>query len=116
MRDEKSRQGADFVWGSENDAETSTSLVNAITTDVDDSSSVTDPTETVESNLESVTESSDYNFFDDASDNELYIGYITIGLNFIFLIMLIIWIIVKCCIQNRDKSVMDYLKFLKRQN
>lgn len=110
LRDEKSRQGADFVWGSENDATTSSSLVDAIT------GSVTDQTVNVESNLESVNDSRDYSFFDDATDTELYIGYITFGLNVIFLIMLIIWITNKFCCENRDKSIMDYLNFLKRQN
>ena len=116
LRDEKSRQGADFVWGTENDAATSTSLVDAITTDVDDTSSVTDQNVTAESDLESVNDSRDYSFFDDAADTELYIGYITFGLNVIFLIMLILWITNKFCCEKRDKSIMDYLNFLKRQN
>ena len=120
MRDEKSRQGVDFVWGNENDA--ATSLADALSANAESTNSVTDnSTETIESNIEQVSvdteDSNDYSFFDDAQDTELYIGCITFGLNIIFLIMLIFWIANKCCCANKgDKPIMDYLRFLKRQN
>ena len=119
MRDEKSRQGVDFVWGTKTDAATlARSQVDSIATNVEGTSSVTDPTATVESNITSVSEgikdSKSYSFFDDAEDTELYIGYFTFGLNIIFLLLLIAWITNKCCCANRNKPIMDYLSFLKR--
>ena len=61
-------------------------------------------------------DSNEYSLFDDATETELYVGYITFGLNIIFFILLLAWFINKCFCASRDKPIMDYLNFLKRQN
>ena len=117
--DEKARLGIDFVWGVDNtptdpgtgsNGSGGTTTNPDVTVDTDDTATGTDGDGTVTEQPEE--ESDEFDFFDDLTETERVTAYITFGLNVIFFISCIAFLVFRFCCNQSVKEEQPKSRFV----
>ena len=104
LRDEKSRLGSDFFWGIES------YIVESLNTKKVSGGAGTYP------EVEVISKS--FDFMEDLETWQRYLAYVTFGLNFLFLLCLLLWCCCRCriCCGGRSAEIQRFkMKLLNRQ-